>query len=70
MGRDYEKVRLYNDSCPSLRDLLVRLSRTKAPSGVWRRALVVTLRRMGTRQDSLARVSAAEILTVASTRRP
>jgi hypothetical protein len=65
---DYGKVRLYNASCPTLRDLLTKLRHTQAPAGVWRRSLATTLRRMGQQQDSLARVTAAEILTVTSTR--
>jgi hypothetical protein len=65
---DYGKVRIYNASCPSLPVLLRRLRSTKAPAGLWRRALEATLDRMGRhRQESLARATAAEILAIAST---
>lgn len=64
---DPEKVRLYNKSCPPLDTLLWDLRRRHAPAGVWRRVLMVALRRMGQRQDSLARITAAEAITIAST---
>jgi hypothetical protein len=63
-----QPVRLYNLSCPPLPELLKRIRYQKAPGGAWRRALVVTLARMGQhRQESLARATAVEILIATGT---
>jgi len=60
-------VRLYNASCPPLIDLLAALKRHpgRGPT-IWERVLLLSLRRMAGRQEGLARVTAAEILSLLS----
>jgi hypothetical protein len=70
MGNAFENdppIKLYNSSCPPLPELLKSIERThRHGAAVWRRALLLTLRRLGLRQEGLARVTAVEILRLLS----
>lgn len=71
-------IRIYNESCPQLEDLLKQIRRRPAArlgssvmpldgryaAGVWKRLFMLTLSRLATEQLSLARFTAVEALHV------
>ena len=71
-------IRIYNDSCPQLEDLLKQIRRRPATrlgcfvisldgryaAGVWKRLFMLTLTRLAKEQPSLARGTAVEALHV------
>jgi hypothetical protein len=77
-----DRVRIFNQSCPGLADLLSRLQHRPArllgirgiggsvdaryAAIVWKNLFVIALKRMGRRQQTLARVTAVEALKILS----